>query len=172
MIQPTVGRIVHYFFAAGAVEHAAILVGVHNERSINLAVFNDDGSLYPALEVPLLQDDDAVPAEGAYAAWMPFQKGQATKTEATESGLGARVDAIEKDLVAKLEQLGNWTVDQVKALHERVGAPTPPEPAPAAAPAAPAAEAAEAAEAAAEQQPEAEAKPAPAAPEAAAQGQS
>ncbi|HEY8838531.1 MAG TPA: hypothetical protein VIO16_12840 [Dehalococcoidia bacterium] len=143
MIEPTVGRLVHYFFAGDAVEHAALVVGIHNERSINLAVFNNDGSLYPALEVQLLQDDDAKP-EGPHAAWMPFQKGQATKTEQTEAGLLPRLEALEQLLTAggpihtlvddltkgvdgKFQALGDWLTPALDGLKNRLDAMTAPD---------------------------------------------
>lgn len=140
MIEPTVGRIVHYFFATGAGAHAALLVGVHSERSINLAVFNDDGSHYPALEVPLLQDDDAPPAQGPWAAWMPFQKGQAMKLDAAESALLPRLEALEQLLTAggpihtllddlakgtdgRLRDLTAWLEDRFASIEQRLPAP-------------------------------------------------
>ena len=38
--------------------------------------------MYHAAAAPLLQDDDAAPAQGGYAEWMDYQKGQAAKAEA------------------------------------------------------------------------------------------
>lgn len=54
MIEPSVGRIVHYFLAGiHDKPHAAFLVGVNSERNINLAVFNPDGSHFRAENVQL-----------------------------------------------------------------------------------------------------------------------
>lgn len=92
MIEPTVGRILWYIphidkgGAPNGQPHAAILAHVIDQRTVNLAVFNEDGTLYSAKKaVRLLQDDDPVPPEGDYAMWMPYQKGQAAKTEAAEA---------------------------------------------------------------------------------------
>lgn len=65
MIHPTIGR------------------RVWNDRLVNLTVAGHDGSMHARTSVPLLQDDDAAPATGAYAAWMPYQVGQAKKHEST-----------------------------------------------------------------------------------------
>lgn len=90
MIEPTVGRIVHYFLAnVHDKPHAALLVGVNSERNINLAVFNDDGSHFRAVSVPLLQDQDMPPENAPYAGWMVYQKGQAAKTEALQAAATA-----------------------------------------------------------------------------------
>lgn len=37
----------------------------------------------------LLQDNDRAPKDAAYCEWMPFQKGQAAKTEQLERQAGA-----------------------------------------------------------------------------------
>jgi hypothetical protein len=37
--------------------------------------------------VPLMQDGDEQPWHGNFAMWMPYQKGQAAKTEALEARL-------------------------------------------------------------------------------------
>jgi hypothetical protein len=100
MIEPTVGRIVHYRPPyVHEAPLAAIVAGVHNERSVNLLVIHDDGSTFPALEVALLQDDDSVPEGEPYAEWMPFQKGQVPGSSAVEQ----RLAAIEAALKPKPE---------------------------------------------------------------------
>jgi hypothetical protein len=65
--------------------YAALVAYVHGDRCINVAAFNENGTPLSACSVPLLQDDDAVPANGYFAQWMPYQKGQAAKTEALEA---------------------------------------------------------------------------------------
>lgn len=96
MIQPTVGRILWYIphvdkgGMPNGQPHAAILAHVINERSVNLAVFNEDATLYSAkTSVRLLQEDDPIPPEGDYAMWMPYQVGQAKKTEEAEAKVAA-----------------------------------------------------------------------------------
>lgn len=66
----------------------ALIVHVWTERLVNLVVFDADGRQHPRTSVPLLQDDD-MPPGGQHAEWMPYQKGQAAKTEAVESRLAA-----------------------------------------------------------------------------------
>jgi hypothetical protein len=38
--------------------------------------------------MPLIQDGEKPPQQDPYAVWMPYQKGQAAKTEALEARLG------------------------------------------------------------------------------------
>lgn len=101
MISPTVGRIVWYHPAAEDGPHvrcdddqplAAIVVGVHDDHCINLTVFNRDGCTVPKTNVRLVQDEDedkpGVTEE--FACWMPYQKGQAAKTEQVQAALDAK----------------------------------------------------------------------------------
>lgn len=79
MIKPTIGRIVYYHppFVpdSGTNEEtfAAIVVAVHSEEYVNLAVFDSVGNLHPQLTVSLFQGEGERPT-GAYAEWMPYQK--------------------------------------------------------------------------------------------------
>lgn len=90
MIQPTVGRIVWYHPEPGDVEYAvnqplaAIISWVHDDRLINVGWFTRSGMAFNRVEVILVQDGDAIP-NAAYCEWMPYQKGQAAKTEALEA---------------------------------------------------------------------------------------
>lgn len=94
MITPTVGRIVWY--RPGPRESiatpfngdacAAIITYVHSDLCVNLAVFDPNGVPYSRTSVFLIQDGAEKPAYG-YAEWMPYQKGQAAKTEALEAQL-------------------------------------------------------------------------------------
>lgn len=83
IIQPTIGRIVHYHPAYRTTSQpplAAIVCGVQNERSVNLAVFERDGSilLVGRENVRLVQDGEPTPPIGEeYAEWMPWQVQQA-----------------------------------------------------------------------------------------------
>jgi hypothetical protein len=94
MINPTIGRIVWYTGGAGdaptlttAQPAAAIVTYVWGDRMVNLAVFDSNGSHVGRTSVKLLQDGDERPAGGPYCEWMPFQKGQAAKTEELEAKL-------------------------------------------------------------------------------------
>jgi hypothetical protein len=85
MITPTVGRVVWYWphvSARHSQPHAAIVAYVWGDNMVNLAVVDQNGTWYAATSVLLVQDD-TVP-ESAHAAWMPYQKGQAAKTEELE----------------------------------------------------------------------------------------
>jgi len=105
MIQPSNGRIVWYtpalksgeFDSDAAIKQhdktvplAAMVVHVWGDRMVNLVVFDSNGTSHARTSVELLQDDDAKPELGRFAAWMPYQKGQAAKTEAAEQLLGKR----------------------------------------------------------------------------------
>lgn len=97
MIEPTVGRIVHFTPAItdslpgnhSGQPLAAFITHVHGERCVNLAVFDANGGCHSRTSVTLLQDDDEPNQHGYYAQWMPFQKGQAAKTEAVQNRLDA-----------------------------------------------------------------------------------
>jgi hypothetical protein len=91
MITPTVGRIVWYrakllesSHPKESPEQAAIVVRVHGDRLVNLAVFGHSGHVVPMMWVPLVQDGDEAPIDRGYCHWMPYQLGQAAKTEAAE----------------------------------------------------------------------------------------
>lgn len=92
-IKPTVGRVVHYHpgpdrenipGCSGDQPLAAIVAHVWSDTWVNLAVFDANGNSHSRTSVFLVQD--GMPAPGAqYAEWMPYQKGQAAKTEALET---------------------------------------------------------------------------------------
>ena len=94
MIEPTVGRIVH--FRPGKQAHAlrlmcdqkqplaAIVTYVHDERTVNLDVMDAHGRHSAFTNVRLLQDDDKGSDDEPFAEGMPFQKGQAVKVEQLE----------------------------------------------------------------------------------------
>jgi hypothetical protein len=91
MIKPTVGRIVWYWLAHGSPQReplAAIVCGVKSDSVVNLSVFDHGGALFSHIDVPLIQEGDERPVTH-FCEWMPYQKGQAAKTEALESKLGA-----------------------------------------------------------------------------------
>ncbi len=93
VIIPTPGRIVWYWpSAADGIATlpggplAAIVAGVHNDRSVNLAVFDSYGNAQQRSSVRLVQPDDDIP-DTSYASWMPYQLGQAAKTEELQEQL-------------------------------------------------------------------------------------
>jgi hypothetical protein len=63
---------------------AAIITNVHSDTCVNLTVFDANGCPFSRTSVHLVQAGGSVPAEEPYCEWMPYQKGQAAKTEALE----------------------------------------------------------------------------------------
>lgn len=88
MIQPTVGRVVLVHRGMSSQPEAAFVCFVHSDRMINVGGFDKNGVPFASCSVQLLQDDDK-PLGALYAEWMPYQKGQAAKTEALEQKLAA-----------------------------------------------------------------------------------
>lgn len=90
MIEPTVGRVVHYHPSdidrsemtvnnAGQ-PMAAMVAYVWSDRLVNLVVHDHAGHVHSRTSVALLQDDDPPPEGWRYCEWMTYQKGQAAKT--------------------------------------------------------------------------------------------
>lgn len=90
MIKPTIGRVVLYYgsgeYAAQCQPRPASICYVHSDTMINVGGFDKNGDPFKATSVTLIQDDDPRPDYG-HAEWMPYQKGQAAKTEALEAKL-------------------------------------------------------------------------------------
>lgn len=87
MITPTVGRVVWYKDGRPDGPCAAIVARVWSDRCVNLMVIDPSGNTFGATSVPLVQQEDVNVPVGAYCEWMPYQKGQAAKTEALEKKL-------------------------------------------------------------------------------------
>lgn len=151
MIEPSVGRVVWYYphqDDGGTVNgqpHAATVAHVLSARLVNLGIVNENGSPYAKQGVQLLQDDDLAPTDGSgYAAWMPYQVGQAAKAEnAQAASLQPVHDAISRianDVDEKFKSLGDWLNPRLADLELKVNgsttAPAEAPPAPAADPAA------------------------------------
>lgn len=90
MIKPTVGRVVWYVPGNWDKEImqvqvcAAIITYVWSDTKVNLAVFDGNGVTYGRHDVLLIQEGDERPKDGRFCEWMPYQKGQAAKTEELE----------------------------------------------------------------------------------------
>lgn len=86
MIKPTVGRMVWYrrYGSASPLIEAAIVCGVVNDTTVNLCIFESSGFPSGQSSVHLKQSDDEHPP-APYCEWMPYQLGQAAKTEAAEA---------------------------------------------------------------------------------------
>lgn len=94
MITPTVGRVVWYRPDDGAEQRfAAHVAYVHpydaasGNYYVNLMVIDPSGIAFNCIKVRLVQDGEA-PAPGE-CEWMPYQKGQAAKTEQLEQQIKA-----------------------------------------------------------------------------------
>jgi hypothetical protein len=85
VITPTIGRVVWYYHGHHTQDqaYAALVTYVHSDTLINCVAFNPNGEPLSCTSVPLIQDNSERPV-GHYAEWMPYQKGQAAKTEALE----------------------------------------------------------------------------------------
>ena len=95
VIKPTVGRVVWFYPSQNTAEagfarhpdgggpYAALIAHVWNDHMVNLSVFDANGAAHPRTSVPMLHGECDVP-EHAFCGWMPYQKGQAAKTEAAK----------------------------------------------------------------------------------------
>jgi hypothetical protein len=96
VIKPTVGRVVLYkahsnetYPGAGDGFQPAIVCKVWSDTCVNLAVFDANGNPSGRTSVLLVQPEAESPGAG-YCTWMPYQVGQAQKTEELEKKLAAR----------------------------------------------------------------------------------
>lgn len=64
----------------------ALIAYVHSDTMVNLAVSDFNGNMTGATSVYLVQENSEIPGY-PYCTWMPYQKGQASKTEALEKKL-------------------------------------------------------------------------------------
>lgn len=97
-IKPTVGRVVWYhpspntgeagFSSYSGQPHAAIVAYVHSDTMLNLTVSDHNGTPHSRTSVQLVQEGDTPPTIGHWCEWMPYQKGQAAKTEQLEKQVG------------------------------------------------------------------------------------
>ena len=88
MIKPSIGRIMWYWPDASVRKDqpwAAIVVYVHGDNTVNLAVWDDVGSAKSKTSVPVVQDGSPYTVgDSPYVEWMPYQIGQAKKHEAED----------------------------------------------------------------------------------------
>lgn len=93
MIEPSVGRVVWYYkYVEGQGFKgplAAHIAHVHSDNMVNLMVIDQNGNPHGETSVPLEQEDNDAHM-GSYCTWMPFQKGQAAKTEEAERKLAGK----------------------------------------------------------------------------------
>jgi len=87
MIQPTIGRVVWFWETKEQSQpQTGLVCYVHSSTLVNLAVFDANGNPQSRTSVLLYQGDTERP-ERYFAEWMPYQKGQAAKTEQLEKQL-------------------------------------------------------------------------------------
>lgn len=102
MIKPTVGRVILFHPGPGFTgcrasdgePLPALVARVWSDTCINIGGFDANGVPFSATSVLLIQDDNPVPNGGHYAEWMPYQKGQAAKTESLEAQLNTKVQTL------------------------------------------------------------------------------
>jgi hypothetical protein len=92
MIEPTIGRVVWFHGAPrnvmtrfSAQPMAAQIAYVWNAQCVNLRVIDHAGQAHAVTSVYLRQPGDPMPTLENWCEWMPYQKGQAAKTEALEA---------------------------------------------------------------------------------------
>lgn len=97
-IKPTVGRVVYYYPKSseglGDGPLAAIVCHVHNDGVVNLGVLGPDGTSHARQSVILVQDGDDTSFFLCHCEWMPFQKGQAAKTEKVTDDYEKRLNLL------------------------------------------------------------------------------
>jgi hypothetical protein len=86
VIKPTIGRVVWYYEESA--QHSpgfttdqpvpALICYVHSDRRINIGGFDASGDAFSRRFITLIQDGEVVEG-GAYACWMPYQKGAAIR---------------------------------------------------------------------------------------------
>lgn len=125
MIKPTPGRMVLFFPAAhenmptiDSQPLAAVVCGVVDDRTINICAFDAGGQPQPRRGIALLQDEDVSPTDQSYCAWMPYQVGQADKTEMTK----AEADAMRANWGSEANTSAEWEA-QARMLAAAQGAP-------------------------------------------------
>ena len=91
MIRPTVGRVVWFYKYFQGHGHkgplAAIVAHVWSDTVVNLMVIEENGNPRSVTSVTLKQYEGAEMPACDYAEWMPYQKGQAAKTESLEKAI-------------------------------------------------------------------------------------
>lgn len=92
IISPTIGRVVWVFRTMGSRDvnqpEVGLVTYVWNDHMINVAGFDANGMPFQLTSLALVQPEEPKP-EHSFAAWMPYQKGQAAKTEQLEQKLSA-----------------------------------------------------------------------------------
>lgn len=119
IISPTPGRIVWFnptphdgIATLNGHPLAAVVSGVHNDRLVNLAVFDAYGNAQQRSNVHLVQPGDAVP-DFAHATWMPYQVGQAAKTQVAVAVADAAISTASIAVAVAQEAVADTVNDQI-----------------------------------------------------------
>jgi len=115
MIKPTIGRVV-WFWPYNSTNDQPCDAGiayVHGDRCINISYADSNGVMRNASSVPLLQDDDAAPADGFYCEWMPYQQPKSGQPAVSP------LDQAQIDLWKSQAGLNDAYADQVRAITKR-----------------------------------------------------
>ena len=104
-IPPTIGRVVWFYCDVGNFKgqkppFTALICHVHSDELVNLAAFDNNGTCHSMTSVKLVQHDDEKP-KGHYCAWMPYQLGQAAKTEAVTAEKAQHEEEVAREEAAK-----------------------------------------------------------------------
>jgi hypothetical protein len=106
MIKPTVGRVVWFYKYSPGQGHkgplAAHVAKVIDDSHVNLMVVDEDGNPRPEKNVYLKQGVEDLASD--YCEWMPYQKGQAAKTEQAETTLERVQNAAKQGFYGKTEK--------------------------------------------------------------------
>jgi len=88
-IKPSIGRVVWYYPGgekdrkAGKQPYSAQIAYVHSDTCINIGYLDNNGVAGSASSVRLLGEGET--CEHPFCCWMPYQLGQAAKTEQAEA---------------------------------------------------------------------------------------
>lgn len=88
MITPTIGRVVLVHRGASNQAEPALISYVWTDTMINVGGFDANGHPFALTSLHLKQDDAEQPPH-PYAEWMPYQKGQAAKTQQLQAAIDA-----------------------------------------------------------------------------------
>jgi len=96
MINPTIGRVLLFWpEAASELTHdskqplPALVTYVHSPTLVNIGGFDANGKPFARTSVRLVQPAEELPSYGGYCTWMPYQVGQAAKSEELRQQLDA-----------------------------------------------------------------------------------
>lgn len=104
IILPTLGRVVWFKPGKGSPQVpstngycTAQIIDVLDYETVNLVVVDSAGTRHVLDHIDLVQDESLLCEDehqiGGYAVWMPYQKGQAAKTESLEEALKENITA-------------------------------------------------------------------------------